>query len=72
MNNNEFLTLSARGVMSVKEQGGFRVFDFLSLDEWFREQQIFSKLSAIRFFKNHQIAKVIALWKAAIREIRFK
>lgn len=63
---NEFMTISARGIVHyIGEE-----VDYLSLSEWQREARMYKQIKDIFFFKQYRQWKNFSLWKTLMRRTR--
>lgn len=69
VNPNDYLTLSSRGVTHYRDGRGV---DFLSLQQWKRDQELYTRLASVRFFRDYEKWRMVAMWKALMRELRFR
>ena len=69
INPDDYLTLSSQGVL---HYNGTKGIDFLTLHQWKKDQEVYAQLARVAFFKNYAKWRILALWKAAMRELRFR
>ncbi|KAL8274014.1 hypothetical protein Esti_002103 [Eimeria stiedai] len=69
VNPCDYLTLSSRGVIHYRDGRGV---DFLSLQQWKRDQELYTRLASVRFFRDYEKWRMVAMWKAAMMELRFR
>ncbi|KAL8432512.1 hypothetical protein ACSSS7_004566 [Eimeria intestinalis] len=69
VNPRDYLTLSSRGIIHYRDGIGV---DFLSLQQWKRDQELYTRLASVRFFRDYEKWRMVAMWKAAMMELRFR
>ncbi|KEP65299.1 UNVERIFIED_CONTAM: ATPase family associated with various cellular activities (AAA) domain-containing protein [Hammondia hammondi] len=67
-NPTDFLTLSSRGVAHYREGET----EFHSLQAWEQDQEKFRRIISIPFFSNYHKWRILSIWKAVMREVRFR
>ena len=69
INPQDYLTLSTHAVLHYNAAKGT---DCLSVHQWKKEQELYASLIQVPFFSNYPKWRMIALWKTAMREMRFR
>ncbi len=72
INNNNYYTLSSKGLTHFYELDGTTQVLFTPLDQWQREYYLYTSMMKIPFFKRFRIWKCFRMWKKCIKPDKTK